>query len=105
MVKKKKNENIYTTIPVQGNNNIATNLFEPLYLASENFLLDSFEVVKQQSIFLCIFSSMVLFLLSWIANPLLYFLFVPVAGFSIIHLFNEYKFHLIKKDFEENGIF
>lgn len=105
MVKKKRNEEICVVLPVQENNNFSANLFEPLYSGSEKFLLGLFEVVKRESIFLCIFSSLVLFLLAWIANPALYLLFVPVSIFSIAHIFNEYKFYLLKKDFEENGIF
>jgi len=32
-------------------------------------------------------------------------LFFPLAIFGLIKMFDSYKFYLIKKDFEENGIF
>ncbi|MFA5931138.1 MAG: hypothetical protein WC821_02400 [archaeon] len=106
MVKRKKEMEVkFISIQRTSNENIFTDYFKSMYFSFENILLNLFEAVKRESIFLCAFSCSVLFLLAWVVSAIYYVLFIPVLIFSIIHLANEHKLFLIKKDFDENGIF
>jgi hypothetical protein len=62
-------------------------------------------VAKQQLLFLCIFSCLMLFALSWLVSSNFYLLFVPACILSAMYILSERKAYLIKKDFDENGIF
>lgn len=106
MVKRKKEMEIkFISIQTANNENIFANYFKSMYSSFGNMLQNLFEAVKRESIFLCAFSCMVLFLLAWVVSAVYYVAFFPVLVFSLIHLANEHKLFLIKKDFDENGIF
>ena len=106
MVKKRNSfEDTFVSIPVNTNQNNPNIIFRDMFNSFNLFILNLFLVAKEQSIFLCLFSCVVSFLLAWVVNSSLYFLFVAVFLFSLFHILNEAKLLLIKKDFDENGIF
>jgi hypothetical protein len=94
---------------VSFNENISNNkslaFFELFYLSFVNFVKDTIFIAKKQSLFLGVFSCSALFLLAWIMDKIFYVPFVLALLVFVSIIWRQQKLLLIKKDFEENGIF
>ena len=106
MVRKKKVDSNYFVSVSENKNEFMfgkffATFFQELFAELTTFV----EAVKVQSVLLCFFSSLALFLLAWLLNPVIYLVFFPVFLFSIFHSVAEYKWYVLRKDFDENGIF
>jgi len=96
---KKKFDNVVLT--PQTNNSFESQLVNEL---SSVFAVDfskSKEVLLSNSLAIYFSLTVVSIALVILVNVL----FFPLLVFGVVKVFDSYKFYLIKKDFEENGIF
>ncbi|MFA6064851.1 MAG: hypothetical protein WCW44_02365 [archaeon] len=96
---KKKFDNI--VLPLQSNNFVGQEFLTKLSL------LFSGDYTKKAKDFLLAYSFAIYLMFSLVSFVLILInvLFFPLLVLGLVKVFDSYKFYLIKKDFEENGIF
>ena len=104
MGKKKFFSELYASIPENANRTNSIIVFLDLFNLN-NFIKDLFCLVDAHKLLLCILSCLAFFYLVITASLFFALPFLLVVFFAIKVFDEEFRLYIIRKDFEENGIF